>query len=259
APAKAATSCSIAARSPTTKPSPSSPPGKRNDRSSRSRISRRCRSIASARSALDSVTFFTLPCRGRVARRSEAQAWRGGVLPQIPISWRERPHPARCARHPPPAGEGEEKRSMWMKSLRQRDEFTFVARDDVEAASLPLGFGLLYALFARGDEIPPDMARPVHRGAAEENDARCRRRGRRHFIARPNHQQLARGEAVARNVDLAGDDVEAALLGGRVDRQHGGGFEQRIGKNRFGQRRHRRALPIKAADDDADALAVAGD
>src|SRR5947209_8113267 len=37
--------------------------------------------------------IFTLPCRGRVARRSEAQAWRGGAVPQAPISWRERPHP----------------------------------------------------------------------------------------------------------------------------------------------------------------------
>src|SRR6266550_1624504 len=36
---------------------------------------------------------FTLPCRGRVARRSEAQARRGGAVRQAPTSRKEGPHP----------------------------------------------------------------------------------------------------------------------------------------------------------------------
>src|SRR5882672_1266630 len=41
--------------------------------------------------------FFTLPCRGRVARRSEAQARRGGAVPQAPISRKEGPPPGLAA------------------------------------------------------------------------------------------------------------------------------------------------------------------
>jgi hypothetical protein len=55
--------------------------------------------------------LFTLPCRGRVARRSEAQARRGGAVPQVPISRKEGPPPGLAAlAHPPPAGAGEDRR-----------------------------------------------------------------------------------------------------------------------------------------------------
>ena len=65
-----------------------------------------------------------------------------------------------------------------------------VARHDVEAARLPVGLGLLDALLARGDEVPPDVARAVHGGAADEHDARVARRRHRDGVAGPQDQQL---------------------------------------------------------------------
>src|SRR5262249_56986819 len=44
------------------------------------------------------------------------------------------------------------------RSLRQRDELLVVTRDGVEAGELPVRLGLLNALLARRDEVPPDVA-----------------------------------------------------------------------------------------------------
>src|SRR5262249_60996465 len=55
------------------------------------------------------------------------------------------------------------------RSFRQRDELGVVAGHGVEAGELPVGLGLIDALLARGDEIPPDVARTVHGGAAEQH------------------------------------------------------------------------------------------
>src|SRR5262245_65989496 len=66
----------------------------------------------------------------------------------------------------------------WMRrgweraSLRQGNELLIVAGDGIEAGELPVGLGLLDALLARGDEVPPDVARPVHRWAAGQDGAR---------------------------------------------------------------------------------------
>src|SRR5262249_16903790 len=54
-------------------------------------------------------------------------------------------------------------------ALWQRYEFGRVARDEVEARGFPIGFGGFDAVFARGDEIPPDMARAVHCRAADDD------------------------------------------------------------------------------------------
>ena len=44
-----------------------------------------------------------------------------------------------------------------------------ITRDGVKATSLPFGLGLFDPLRLRRYEVPPDMARPVHRLAASEN------------------------------------------------------------------------------------------
>src|SRR5438067_1794272 len=92
---------------------------------------------------------------------------------------------------------------IFFASLRQRNELALVARHDVEAALLPFGLGLLDALLARGDEIPPDVTRPVHRGAADEDDARVGRSRDRETVARAEDQELAGREAVTGDLDFA--------------------------------------------------------
>jgi len=59
-------------------------------------------------------------------------------------------------------------------SLRQGDEFARVARHGGKATSFPIGLGGVDAVLGRGDEIPPDMPRPIHRLAAEQHEARLR-------------------------------------------------------------------------------------
>src|SRR5215471_18064733 len=56
--------------------------------------------------------------------------------------------------------------------FRQRNEFGLV-RHRRESTRLPILFRLLDAFFARGDEIPPDVARPLQGGAAEEHEPRA--------------------------------------------------------------------------------------
>src|ERR1700730_1966219 len=54
--------------------------------------------------------------------------------------------------------------------LRQRDELGFTGYR-AEPAGLPFLLGLLDPLAARGHEIPPDIARSFHRGAAEQHQS----------------------------------------------------------------------------------------
>src|SRR5262249_41229761 len=102
----------------------------------------------------------------------------------------------------------------WMRrgweraSLGQWNELLIVARHGIEAGELPIGLGLLDALLARGDEVPPDVARPVHRCAAEQHEARIADRGDRDAIAGAEQQQPAWREPVAGDVDLARDEID---------------------------------------------------
>src|SRR5690606_10900076 len=84
---------------------------------------------------------------------------------------------------------------------RQRRELDLVARHHVEAAPLPVLLGFLDLLLRRGDEVPPDVARAVHRLAAEQQEAGIRAGGDRYRVARLEHQQLTRAEAVAGDLD----------------------------------------------------------
>src|SRR6185312_6525812 len=95
-------------------------------------------------------------------------------------------------------------------SRRQRDEFRIV-EDWSKSALFPIGFGRFDALLRRGHEIPPDMARPVHRRATGEHQSRLRESEDRDAVARPQHEKAARVESDAADIDLAGDNIDAAF------------------------------------------------
>src|SRR5262249_37612517 len=87
--------------------------------------------------------------------------------------------------------------------LGKRYELVLITRHDVEVTSLPLGLSLLDAFLARRNEIPPDIAGTVHRGTANQPDARVTGWSDGDRIAGPKHEKLVRREAITRNVDLA--------------------------------------------------------
>src|SRR5260370_33777262 len=72
--------------------------------------------------------------------------------------------------------------------FRQRNELALL-RDRSEAPLLPILLGRLDALAARGDEIPPDVARALQRGAAEVHEAGGAHRPARAWIAPGGGQQ----------------------------------------------------------------------
>src|SRR5262245_45872602 len=103
--------------------------------------------------------------------------------------------------------------------LRQWNELSLVAGNDVEAALFPFNLGLLDPLFARRHEIPPDIARAFHCGSANQNDARFAAGSHRDRIAWPEHQKLSSPETIAGDIDLARHDIERTLLGLGVKRK----------------------------------------
>src|SRR5690349_8985916 len=96
----------------------------------------------------------------------------------------------------------------------QRDEFCFVAWDGVEPPLRPFLLGRLDPLEARGDEVPPDVARALHRRATEQHepcvgfcpDGNC--------VAGPQHEQLGVLEGITCHLDLARYRIERAFLVG---------------------------------------------
>src|SRR4030088_852710 len=86
--------------------------------------------------------------------------------------------------------------------FRQWDELA-LARHRVEAARFPIRLGLLDALLARGDEVPPDVARAIHGGPADHRQPRRRERRYGDPVAGLEDEEAAGFEAVARNIDLA--------------------------------------------------------
>src|SRR5258708_58129 len=75
--------------------------------------------------------------------------------------------------------------------LRQWDELDLVARHLLEVSGGPFGLGLFDAVFARGDEIPPDVPRAIERLAAEQRDVRIGYRANGDVVARLEHQQTS--------------------------------------------------------------------
>src|SRR4051812_41681772 len=73
-------------------------------------------------------------------------------------------------------------------SFRQRNELGLVG-DVREAAALPVRLGLLDPFLGGGDEIPPDMARPFQRIAAEKHHPHGPCRLDRDAVARPENQK----------------------------------------------------------------------
>src|SRR5215831_18245470 len=144
-------------------------------------------------------------------------------------------------------------------SLRQRNELDLVAGDDVEAALLPFGLGLLDPLLARRHEIPPDVARALERSPSDQHDACLTARRDRDWITWSENQQLARCEAVTRNVDFARHYIERALLGIGIEGERCAGRQSCISEQRLRLGRHRRALAKNAAGDNAHTGALRAD
>src|SRR6266542_2968871 len=78
----------------------------------------------------------------------------------------------------PYRGERNARRGEERLTFRQRDEFR-IARHLGEAAVAPVGLGLLDTLLGRRYEVPPDVARSVDRGAAQQHHLGSLRAGDR--------------------------------------------------------------------------------
>src|SRR5690606_32040717 len=87
--------------------------------------------------------------------------------------------------------------------VRQWNELDLVAGDLAKHAFFPLLLGLLDALAPRGDKVPPDMARAVERGAADNGDAARADGLDGDPVAGAENQHLAGLETIAGDIDLA--------------------------------------------------------
>src|SRR4051794_20614245 len=96
-------------------------------------------------------------------------------------------------------------------SFRQRNELVLVW-DMGKAAGLPVLLGLLDPLPAGGHKIPPDMARALQRVAAEEHHPRRGVRLDGNSVAGPEDQEPRPLVAFMRDLDLAVDHIDRALL-----------------------------------------------
>src|SRR5208337_5132227 len=113
---------------------------------------------------------------------------------------------------------------------------------------------------ARRDEVPPDVAGPSERRAAEDDEARAGGTGRdADPIPRSKHHHPAGLERLARDRDRALDDVEAAILVIVGERQARTGLEIGIGVDSLGEDADRRGLAIGLAEDQPEAHAIALD
>src|SRR5215203_824357 len=72
---------------------------------------------------------------------------------------------------------------------RQRDEFLFIAGHNVKTRPLPIFLGRFNALLGRRHEIPPDMARAIHRLAAQHHETRITLRRERDGITGTENQK----------------------------------------------------------------------
>src|SRR5581483_9315745 len=118
----------------------------------------------------------------------------------------------------------------------------------------PIGARLLDAFLARGHEIPPDVARPIHRRAAEEHETRRVRGFESNAIARPEDEQQARLEALTPDVDGAGYGVNRALLVVGIERQRSAGCQVGVCVKNAAERSYRRCLSVERARNEAHGL-----
>src|SRR6478609_4723254 len=94
-----------------------------------------------------------------------------------------------------------------------------------EAAGFPVLLCLFDTLLARGDKIPPYVTRSFERVAAEEHHTRRLCRAYRDAVAGTKNQQLRRFVSVARDLDLAVNNIDSALFVVRVERHAHAGLE----------------------------------
>src|SRR3954463_6997493 len=131
---------------------------------------------------------------------------------------------------------------------RQRDELDLVAGHLLEMTRGPFRLGLFDTLLPRRHEIPPDMARAIHRRAAKDGEMCVGQRADGDLVTGLEHQQAVAPELVAGNVDLAIEHVDRAFFEVGVERQARSGFEMHVAKQRFRCGLDRRARPVGRAD-----------
>src|SRR5262245_44153731 len=95
--------------------------------------------------------------------------------------------------------------------FRQRNELGLI-RHWTETARFPVRLRFLDARLAGGNEIPPDMARAFHCGAAEEHHACLAYRLDGDPVAGAEDQHLRCCEFVTGDIDLAFDEIDGAFL-----------------------------------------------
>src|SRR6516165_934520 len=158
---------------------------------------------------------------------------------------------------------GVELRHFWLPSLsnsefkfrdalllRQRNELVLL-RNRRKAARLPVLLGLLDPLLARRDEIPPDVAWTLQRIAAQKHHPCRLDRLYRDAVARPEDQQQRTLIALARNFDLAVDEIDRALLMIGVERHAGARGRGHFGIEPGRYHLHRRGYAKRGACDHA--------
>ncbi len=116
---------------------------------------------------------------------------------------------------------------------RQRDEFSRVPRNNIESSRFPIGLRRFNTVFAGRDEIPPDVARSVHCGAANEDDVRVGSSLYIDAVARFENKEPFRPVPVAGDFDFASEDIERAFLVLGADRQDCSSREPRHRENGF--------------------------
>src|SRR5262245_3336801 len=117
--------------------------------------------------------------------------------------------------------------------FRQWDELLLVIRHERKALGPPIGLGLLDALLGGGDEIPPDVARSIHRIATQQHEARLRQSQDRDTVSRLENQQLPFGKRAPGNIDTARSNVDCPFVVIGIERQHRTWCQYRFGKQRF--------------------------
>ena len=156
-------------------------------------------------------------------------------------------------------------RSAHGRDGRQRREFVAVVGRKVEQAAAPVGLAPLILggfdpVLARRDEVPPDVAGPSERRAAEDDEARAGGTGRdADPVPGSKHHHPAGLERLARDRDRALDDVEAAILVIVGERQARAGLEIGVCVEGLGEDPDRRGFAIGPSEDQPDAHAVALD
>src|SRR5262249_61079398 len=98
---------------------------------------------------------------------------------------------------------------------------------------LPVRLGLLDALFAGRDEIPPDVTRPIHCRPAEDDAMSVGHGENRYGVTRLEDQKASDLELVARNIKYTVDHINKPLLLVAIERQLCGRVNGEISEQRL--------------------------